>query len=317
MQQPLVSIAVFTYNQINFIEETLKSALVQDYDNLEIVVADDGSTDGTDKIILDYAKKYPAKLVPIVNVPNVGITGNLNRVLKACKGEYIAWLAGDDIFLPGKIKKQMEWFQANPGGAICYCDSDIFDSDTGKTLMIYRNKNYYKGKSAWHLASEYNMPPTSAFIVNQKLCKDIIFDYRTPVISDWLYVIEVCMRGKVGYVDGTYLRYRRHTNSTTGGGASKAYLDDRLIYTDLLISKYPDYFLPFKKQRAMIFYTTALREFLDGNYKEARVKLLCSLSEWPFLLRAYILLMGCLIRKPALGFALKYKSLINKIIKNH
>lgn len=317
MQQPLVSIAVFTYNQIDFIEETLKSALEQDYDNLEVVVADDGSTDGTSEVILEYAKKYPTKIIPIVGEPNVGITGNLNRVLKACKGDYIAWLAGDDIFLSGKVKKQMDWFMANPDGAICYCDSDIFDSDTGQTLMIYRNKEFYAGKSAWHIAGVYNIPPTSAFMTNQKLCKDVKFDFRTPVISDWLYVIEACMRGKIGYIDGTYVRYRRHLKSTTGGGASKAYLDDRLIYTDLLISKYPNYFFPFKKQRAMIFYTTALREFLDGNYKEARLKLLYSFSEWPFLLRAYILLVGNIVGKPALDFAFKYKSLINKVIKNH
>ena len=317
MQQPFVSIAIFTYNQIDFIEETLRSALDQDYDNLEIVVADDGSTDGTDKVILEYAKKYPHRLVPIVGEPNIGITGNLNRVLTACRGDYIAWLAGDDIFLSGKVKKQMEWFTANPDGAICYCDSDVFDSDTGHTLMTYRNKTFYEGKSAWHIAGIFNIPPTSAFMTNQKLCGDIKFDFRTPVISDWLYVVEACMRGKVGYVDGTYVRYRRHLKSTTGGGGSKAYLDDRLIYTDLLVSKYSGYFIPYKKQRAMIFYGTALREYLDKNYKEAMIKLLYSFSEWPFLLRAYVLFVGCLVRKPGHNFALRYKTLINRIIKNH
>jgi len=76
--QPLVSIHIITYNQIDFIHDTLTSALEQDYENLEVVVADDGSTDGTAEVILEYAKKYPNRLLPLVGGPNLGITGNSN-----------------------------------------------------------------------------------------------------------------------------------------------------------------------------------------------------------------------------------------------
>ncbi len=317
MQEPLVSIAIYTYNQIDFIETTLKSALEQNYDNLEVVVADDGSTDGTREVIIEYSKKYPTRLIPVIDEPNLGVTGNCNRVLNACRGDYIAWLPGDDIFLPNKTRMQVEWFLNNPDGAICCCDSDVFDSDTGQTLMVYRNDNFYRGKSAWQIAGEFNAPPTCALMVNQRLCRDIRFDQRTSTISDWLYVVEVCMRGKIGYVDEALVRYRRHANNVTGGGAGKTYLDDRLIYTDLLISKYPGYFLPHKKQRGIVFYTTALREFLDGKYTDAKWKALYSIAEWPFMLRVYFLLIGCLMGKLGVEFAVNNKSRLNRIFKNH
>lgn len=100
---PLVSVHVITFNQAHLIHETLQSILAQDYANIEIIVADDGSTDGTANIISEYANQYPSKIIPLVAGPNLGITGNSNRGLQACKGKYIAFIGGDDLFLPSKI----------------------------------------------------------------------------------------------------------------------------------------------------------------------------------------------------------------------
>src|SRR5438128_463489 len=88
---PLVSVIVPTYNQLDFIAEALDSVLEQDYENLQIVVGDDGSTDGTVEIIRQFAKRYPRRLIPLDGLPHLGITANCNRCLRACNGKYIAF----------------------------------------------------------------------------------------------------------------------------------------------------------------------------------------------------------------------------------
>ena len=98
---PLVSVAIITYNHEKFIGEALNSVLEQDYENIEIVVADDGSKDRTPEILRKFEREHPGKLRLILSERNEGITVNSNKAHFACIGKYVAWLGGDDLMLPG------------------------------------------------------------------------------------------------------------------------------------------------------------------------------------------------------------------------
>ena len=89
---PKVSVMIVTYNQENLIGETIESVISQDYPNLEIVVADDASVDGTQSVIKAYQEKYPLQIKPVLNPVNLGITGNCNAALAACTGELVAMM---------------------------------------------------------------------------------------------------------------------------------------------------------------------------------------------------------------------------------
>lgn len=104
--QPLVTLAIISYNQEKFIREAVESALAQTYSPMEVVISDDTSSDSTFDIIKDIAASYvgPHKIIINLNPINLGLAGNLNKVLSLCKGEIICWAAGDDISLPGKIE---------------------------------------------------------------------------------------------------------------------------------------------------------------------------------------------------------------------
>ena len=106
---PLVSVAIITYNQKEYLRECIESILEQDYDNIEIVVSDDCSTDGTQEMLKEYDRKYPNKFVLKLSDKNQGITQNSNLAHFACSGKYIAWMGGDDLMLPEKIKKKDLW----------------------------------------------------------------------------------------------------------------------------------------------------------------------------------------------------------------
>jgi len=131
---PMVSIAIITYNQKILLKECIDSCLQQDYKNFEIVVADDGSSDGTDDMLKDYREKYPSVFKIILSPENRGITENSNLAHFSCSGKYIAWMGGDDLMLPGKLSKQVEFMERNSNCAISYHDHIVFD---GVSVKIY------------------------------------------------------------------------------------------------------------------------------------------------------------------------------------
>jgi glycosyltransferase involved in cell wall biosynthesis len=101
-EQPLVSVAMCTYNGEKFINLQLDSILAQTYHNLELVIVDDGSTDETFNIISDYAKK-DGRIKCFKNEVNLGFNKNYERAIKLTTGEFIAISDQDDIWLPHKM----------------------------------------------------------------------------------------------------------------------------------------------------------------------------------------------------------------------
>lgn len=223
MNQPLVSICVITYNQKQFIHETLASVLNQDYDNLEIVVADDGSTDGTAEIVIDYAQRFPGKIIPIVGGPNLGITGNSNRGLSACEGKYISFLGGDDLMLPDKIRIQVEYMEANPNCSISYHDLDVFRHGTDKTLYFYNEKHKPKSGNARILIRNGCLNGGSSTMVRSEFIPTEGFDSNISIASDWLFWIETLLNsdGNICYINRVLGRYRQHENNVTKANNQK------------------------------------------------------------------------------------------------
>lgn len=105
---PLVSIVIPLYNGSNYVEEALQSALAQDYENIEIVVVNDGSTD--DGAGRDICMKYADKIT-YLEKPNGGCASALNYGIKAAKGAYISWLSHDDLYEPDKVFHQVKLLQ--------------------------------------------------------------------------------------------------------------------------------------------------------------------------------------------------------------
>src|ERR1700675_549835 len=99
MSHTKVSVLVVTYNHQEFISEALNSVLMQEHDyTYEVIVADDCSTDGTPQIIRAFQSQYPAVIRVLDTSTNMGITRNYKRGFKACAGDYVAVLEGDDYW---------------------------------------------------------------------------------------------------------------------------------------------------------------------------------------------------------------------------
>ncbi len=98
-EYPKISVITPTYNQVEFIEETICSVLAQEYPNLEYIVVDGGSTDGT----IDILKKYEPYLAYWISEQDGGQSEALNKGFKASTGDWLAWLNSDDLYLPGTL----------------------------------------------------------------------------------------------------------------------------------------------------------------------------------------------------------------------
>jgi len=270
MNDPKVSILIVTYNQEQFVNETLRSAIDQDYKNLEVVVSDDCSSDGTSKIINEYAKRYPLRVKAITNGQNLGITGNCNRALRQCTGEFIALQGGDDIFLPDKVSMQVKWFSESEKRVLCYHDAEVFESSTNKKICNYSEMApLISGVGPEVLIERMRLGAATTVMVRTSSIPEYGFDSRLTMVSDWKFQIDCLMRGgEYGFIDGVYARYRRHGGNSRLK-ASKQYYADCLMTTYLVEKEYPQYALSCRKARARIYGGMAIDRAVWKNYRSA------------------------------------------------
>lgn len=244
--RPLVSVAIVTYNQREFLRECIESVLAQDYADYEIVVADDGSSDGTREMLEEYRQRRPEVFVLRLSMVNRGITENSNAAQAACTGKYIAWIAGDDLMLPGKLSAQVEYMERHPECNICYHNLEVFDSRTGEVLGLFntRKNPAYVGdvrvvlrRGAFNGACS-NMVRRSAVPVAG-------FDRRLGAACDWLYWVETLESGgEIQFLNRVLGRYRRHSGNQTSNDARVFRLEnvqDHLFACGVVLSRHPEW----------------------------------------------------------------------------
>jgi len=261
-ENPLVSVFLPAYNQEKFIAEAIESALNQDYGNIEIVVGDDFSTDGTWEIIKNYQKKFPNKLKTFRNSENLGITKNCNEILKRCTGKYIAYSAGDDLYLPGKISKQVHLMESIKECVMSHHYVETFHSSSGETLFV--NNIYFKdrdviietsssvAKSIISLGNSY-IHGLSIMVLRNAIPSNG-YDCRIPVASDWLMWVDILARSapnsKVIFIPEILAKYRRHQDNVTSEGYK--HTDDMHITLAIIEDRYPNLIKATEQGRAHI-----------------------------------------------------------------
>ena len=263
----LVSVLVPAYQQARVVRQTIASVQAQTYDCLQIVVADDASIDGTADVVAELARD-DARIELLRATENAGITANCNRALDAARGEFVAWLGGDDLWLETKIEKQLRVFAADPAVSLVGTDVEVFFED-GTSPHVARCAVMSRGGTLDDFVRASSHVPTSSFMYRRSAMPDLAFDPRLRVVSDWLFNVECAARGRLGYVPEVLTRYRRWAGNVTAAGADRAWLDDRLISTDILLAKYPDLAPALMVARMNMLLHAGLRHVRDGDFDTA------------------------------------------------
>lgn len=142
---PLVSVVIPAYNAVETIIACVKSVLEQTYKYIEIIVIDDGSTDATRRVLEEYQRVVCISNLQIISQENSGPSKARNLGIKLAKGEFIAFLDADDLWVPTKIEKQLHVFEMYPSATLVgtlsygsmYPDGSIVEVSINK--LIYRN----------------------------------------------------------------------------------------------------------------------------------------------------------------------------------
>ena len=121
---PLVSIITPSYNQAEYLEDTLRSVLAQDYASIEYLVVDGASSDGSQEIL----RRYAGRLSWWVSEPDHGQAEAINKGLRRARGEIVAWLNSDDLYLPGAVAGAVAAFQARPESGLVFGDAITIDA---------------------------------------------------------------------------------------------------------------------------------------------------------------------------------------------
>jgi len=131
---PKVSVILPTYNRARFLEEAIQSVLTQDFQDYEIIVLDDGSNDNTKEII----KSFKSKKIRYFFQNNKGRSRARNRAMELAQGQYLAFLDSDDVFLPGKLTKQVKCLDEHPEVGMVYASALTMDENGRKLNKKYR-----------------------------------------------------------------------------------------------------------------------------------------------------------------------------------
>ncbi|MGG6239028.1 glycosyltransferase family 2 protein [Nodosilinea sp. AN01ver1] len=137
---PLVSVMVTSYNQKYVISRAIESVLCQTYNNIQVVVADDASTDGSQELLKSFSERHPGYFKLVFSESNQGIAKNKNNGFRNCDGEFITYLDGDDFYFPNKIEREINVFSRNPRVDVVYSNFVYADVD-GKPIRVWKDEN--------------------------------------------------------------------------------------------------------------------------------------------------------------------------------
>jgi glycosyltransferase involved in cell wall biosynthesis len=190
-----VSIIIPTYNRLPMVKEAVDSVLAQDFEDFELMVVDDGSTDGT----ADEMKRYGGRVRLLRHPENRGVSAARNRGILNAKGKYIAFLDSDDLWVKGKLKIQVAFLEDNPHYTICYTD-EIWVR-RGKRV---NPKNKHAKYSGWIF--EKCLPlciisPSSAMMRKTLFSKVGLFDEALPVCEDYDLWLRISARFPIFFIN--------------------------------------------------------------------------------------------------------------------
>jgi len=232
---PLVSIIVSCYNHEAYIEECILSILKQTYNNIELIVIDDGSSDSSAEILEKLQQEHSFYFE---RQKNQGLTKTLNKAIKMAKGKYIAPLGSDDIILPNKTAIQVDYLEKRKDIAVVGGNITCIDQD-GNIKQKQRHKEYREVDFKTIFKQAKLIPAAPSVMIRADVLKEI-GGYNTECRLEDLYLwLTITHAGyKITVLKDVVAHYREHGSNTY---KNYKFMTDSLLQTYSYFSSEPGY----------------------------------------------------------------------------
>jgi len=215
---PLVSICIVTYNHEKYISQCILSVLNQQADfKFEIIIGDDASTDKTSKIIAELEKSNKEIIRILHHKKNIGASRNYITTHNAASGKYIAHLDGDDFWLPGKLKSQIDFFNRHPECSAVYSNAVVIDKFE-KRIGTF-NKKVQDTFDTSYLLERGNFLNASSLIYRSNLREKIL--PSNGEFLDYKIHLRCSAYGALGYINKPFVAYRSLPTGTALNATQK------------------------------------------------------------------------------------------------
>lgn len=207
--QPLVSIIMNCYNGDKYLGEAIDSVYAQTYENWEIIFWDNASADKSAEI----AKSYTDKLKYFYGEKNIPLGAARNKALEQCNGDYIAFLDVDDLWMPDKLLKQVNYLEKNKDVLLCHTDGYFIYEDKPSTVKFSSNLKIYNNKVFEHIIKENFINWQTVFIKRDLSGNELLFKDNYFYSEDKELLLRLSIRGKFYYINEPLAYYRIHENN--------------------------------------------------------------------------------------------------------
>jgi len=249
---PLVTICIPAYNHERYVGQTIQSVIDQTYENIELIIINDGSTDKTDEIIRKYIPECEKRFVRFEyrNRENKGLSATLNEAVDWAKGKYFSPIASDDVLLKDKISVLVDKLESLDDSYAAAFGNAIFIDENGKEIYLdpitltptckEKGFNLFLDLATFRLNLNYkdqklfgsyetllfgNYLPAPAFLGKIDEIKKVGRWTEGNVVEDWEMWLKLSKKYKFAYVDKPVVLYRWHTTNSTKLIAKNIYYD--------------------------------------------------------------------------------------------
>lgn len=278
-----VSIILTCYNGSQWISRAIQSILSQTYKEFELIIVDDGSTDGSKAIIDPFLKD---KRVRYVYQKNRGFSSAINTGIRVSKGNLIGFIGQDDLWVNNKLELQIKYFADHMNMHLVYSNYYYIDSDERIINMVRsRNPIFFSKKELINNLFLENFIGFETVLVKKECFDEVgFFDERMIACSDhdiWLRIAE-CFN--IGYIDQFIVKKRQHKSQLSRN--MEIVVRDEFLIVKNATEHYPSLKVVERAKIASLYYIWAIFLLRKGNIEAAKQKLLAVIRYQPWKLKA-------------------------------
>jgi glycosyltransferase involved in cell wall biosynthesis len=205
-----------SYNHEKYLADAIESVLNQTFSDFELIIVDDASRDNSPEIIRQYQQKDP-RVRAIFRPDNQGISKTTNDGFAAAKGEYVAYVQSDDLWMPDKLKQQLKILEGNPD-LVVWSDATIIDEAGNSTGWLFTEKYHAECKpksgNLFSTLSRSNYICGQSMILKTEVAQEIQFDPELVYANDYKFMLELARKCDFYFIDEPLVQYRIHGDNS-------------------------------------------------------------------------------------------------------